>query len=65
MLCTQGAGTVPALIHSFFPDTRLTGYELDPAVVQAARDHFQLGQSGHLVRALCHPLRLQGGLPGS
>ena len=30
------------LIHTFFPSVRMVGWELDPAVVQAGRDHMGL-----------------------
>ena len=38
----QGAGTMAQLIHSLFPSLHMVGWELDPAVVQAGRDHMGL-----------------------
>ena len=32
------------LIHSFFPSLHMVGWELDPAVVQAGREHMGLAE---------------------
>ena len=51
----QGAGTVPQLIRRLYPSVRLKCWELDPAVVQAGRDHFNLQESDSLVgQSLVH-----------
>lgn len=37
-----GAGTAARLIHHFWPAIHMHGWELDPGVVQAARNFFDL-----------------------
>lgn len=38
-MCTalQGAGTIAHMVGKFYPDVKMVGWELDPAVVMAAR----------------------------
>eukprot|EP00210_Caulerpa_lentillifera_P008059 g7695.t1 len=37
-----GAGTVPRIIHEFFPTQKMRGWELDPDIIDLARTHMDL-----------------------
>jgi len=38
----QGAGTIAHLVHHFYPERCMHGWELDPAVVALAQQHMGL-----------------------
>jgi spermidine synthase len=41
-----GGGSAARIVRALAPDARIVGVELDPAVVRAARDHFDLDDLG-------------------
>lgn len=43
-----GGGTTISYLHRFLPDTRITGVELDPGVVELAKAHFGLTEDDRL-----------------
>ena len=51
--CLQGGGSVARVLHHYFPQVHMVGWELDPAVLAAARLCMGLDlleKSGRLVR---------------
>lgn len=38
----KGAGTVPRLIHEYYPKQRMQGWELDPDIIDLGRKHMGL-----------------------
>ncbi len=63
--CSQGAGTVARLVHAWRPEQRMEGWELDSAVIMAARTymgerwprHCVLPRSPHQVSGAGRPPR--------
>lgn len=63
LLCVpQGAGTIAHLVHHFYPQRSMHGWELDPAVVAVAQQHMglqALQDAGCLVSGVGLPPRQQ------
>lgn len=38
----QGAGTIAHLVHHFYPERQMHGWELDPAVLAVGQQHMGL-----------------------
>ena len=48
----QGSGTVAHVLHEYFPERKMQGWELDEVVLDAALQHMgleDLGRTGALV----------------
>lgn len=61
-----GGGALPMSLHHFFPDVRLTVAELDPSVVQVAKEWFGFREEGHgLCAQVCDGLLVDYGAEGS
>jgi len=53
LIFVKGAGTVSRLIHEYFPNQKMQGWELDPDIIDLGRKHMGLNtleKSGVLVR---------------
>jgi len=43
-----GAGSVVKVINSYYPNTQITGVEIDPVVIKIAKEYFKIGQIPNL-----------------
>jgi len=62
-----GAGTVAHMIHHYYPEQHMAGWEVDPAVIMAAREFMGLGkieESGKLRCFTGDALSMDAVLPG-